>query len=186
MGKLLKPSSGAVLEEPRNLPARCFRHTRQARCRHVSDLPPDPLRLGRRRRIPAVGFFRATNKLHAVPPWRQEWIATRPSSGPSIWAVLLHRTVVRSGLQRHRKVSCLRMVIELPATATPPHCASARASLLSKPSRCHRAIRVPAHHRPRTGAISTESRLHTVSPLHVLAITHHTKEQASTASQSPP
>ena len=86
MGKLPKPSSGAVLEEPRNLPARCFRHTRQARCRHVSDLPPDPLRLGRRRRIPVVGFSRATNKLHAIPPWRQECIATRPSSGPSIWA----------------------------------------------------------------------------------------------------
>ena len=95
---------------------------------------------------------------------------------------LLHRTVVRSGLQRHRKVSRLRMVIELPATATPPHSASACASLLSKPSRCHRAIRVPTHHRPRIGAISTELRLHTVSPLHVLAITHHTKEQASTAS----
>ena len=186
MGKLPKPSSGAVLEEPRNLPARCFQHTRQARCRHVSDLPPDPLRLGRRRRILAVGFSQATNKLHAVPPWRQEWIATQPSSGPSIWAALLHRTVVQSGLQRHRKVSRLRMVVELPATATPPHGPSARASLLSKPSRCHRAIRVPAHHRPRTGAISTESRLHIVSPLHVLAITHHTKEQASTASQSPP
>ena len=110
----------------------------------------------------------------------------RPSSGLSIWAALLHRTVVRSGLQCHHKVSHLRMVVELPATATPPHGASARASLLSKLSRCHRAIRVPAHHRPRTGAISTESRLHTVSPLHVLAITHHTKEQASTASQSPP
>ena len=115
------------------------------------------LRLGRRRRIPAVGFSRATNKLHAVPPWRQEWIATRPSSGPRIWAALLHRMVVRSGLQRHRKVSCLRMVVELPATTTPPHSPSARTSLLSKPSRCHRAIRVPAHHRPRTGAISTES-----------------------------
>ena len=134
------------------------------------------LRLGRRRRIPAVGFSRATNKLHAVSPWRQEWIATRPSSGPSIWAALLHRTVIRSGLQRHRKVSRLRMVVELPATATPPHGASARASLLSKPSRCHRAVHVPARHRPRTGAISTESRLYTVSPLHVLAITHHTKE----------
>src|SRR6185312_16081192 len=105
------------------------------------------------------------------------------SSGPSIWAALLHRTVVRSGLQCHRKVSRLRMVVELPATTTPPHGASARASLLSKPSRCHRAIRVPAHHRPRTSIISTESQLHTVSPLHVLTITHHTKEQASTASQ---
>ena len=77
---------GAVLEGPPNLPARCFWHTRQARCRHVSDLPPDPLRLGRRRRIPAVGFSRATNKLHAVPPWRQEWIARGPAvaqaSGP--------------------------------------------------------------------------------------------------------
>ena len=186
MGKLPKPSSGAVLEEPRNLSARCFRHTRQARCRHVSDLPLDPLRLGRRRRIPAVGFSRATNKLHARLPWRQEWIATRPSSGPSIWAALLHRTVVQSGLQRHRKVSRLRMVIELPTTATPSHGASARASLLSKPSRCHRAIHVPAHHRSRTSAISIELRLHTVSPLHVLTITHHTKEQASTASQSPP
>ena len=180
MGKLPKPSSGAVLEEPRNLPARCFRAH-----------PPSPMTP--RVRPPAensstwptsthlaVGFSRGTNKLHAVPPWRQEWIASRPSSGPSIWAALLHRTVIRSGLQRHR------MVVELPATATPPHGASARASLLSKPSRCHRAICVPAHHRPRTGAISTESRLHTVSPLHVLAITHHTKEQASTASQSPP
>ena len=132
MGKLPKPSSGAVLEEPRNLPARCFWHTRQARCRHVSDLPPDPLRLGRRRRIPAVGFSRATNKLHAVPPWRQEWIATRPSSGPSIWAALLHRTVVRSGLQRHRKVSRLRMAVELPATATPPHGVSARATTTTR------------------------------------------------------
>src|SRR6185312_14712205 len=106
------------------------------------------------------------------------------SSGPSIWAALLHRTVVRSGLQCHRKVSRLRMVVELPATVTLPHGESARASLLSKPSCCHRAVRVPAHHRPRTGAISTESRLHTVSPLHVLAITHHTKKLASTASQS--
>ena len=42
---------------------------------------------------------------------------------------------------------------------------------------------LPAHHRPRTSAISTESRLHAVSPLYVLAITHYTKEQASTASQ---
>ena len=150
---------GAVLEHPPNLPARCFRHTRQAQCRHVSDLPPEPSPTWPSRRILAVGFSRATNKLHAIPPWLQEWIATRPSSGPSIWAALHHRTVVRSGLQCHRKVSCLRMVVELPATAMPPHGPSARASLLSKPSRCHRAIGVPAHHRPRTGAISTESRL---------------------------
>ena len=109
-----------------------------------------------------------------------------PMPPPLTPVVLLHLTVVRSGLQRHCKVSLHRVVVELPAMAMPPHGASARASLLSKPSRCHRAIRVPAHHRPRTGAISTESRLHTVSPLHVLAITHHTKEQASTASQSPP
>ena len=33
---------GAVLEDPPNLPVRCFRHTRQAQCRHVSDLPPEP------------------------------------------------------------------------------------------------------------------------------------------------
>src|SRR6185295_5798056 len=39
--KLPKPSSGAVLEEPPNLPTRSFRYTRQARCRHVSDLPPE-------------------------------------------------------------------------------------------------------------------------------------------------
>ena len=35
---------------------------------------------GRRRCIPAVGFSRATNKLHAILPWRQEWITTRPFS----------------------------------------------------------------------------------------------------------
>ena len=186
MGKLPKPSSGAVLEEPPNLPARCFRHTRQARCHHVSDLPPEHSPSWPTSTHPSHWFSRATNKLHADPPWRQEWITTRPSSGPSIWAVLLHRMVVRSGLQRHHKVSRLHMVVELPATAMPPHGASARTSLLSKLSHCHCAIRVPAHHRPRTGAISTESRLHTVSPLHVLAITHHTKEQASTTSQMVP
>src|SRR6185295_5798054 len=105
-----------------------FWRNRQTFPREVSGTPAKPdvamcptshqntLRLGRRRRIPAVGFSRATNKIHAVPPWHQEWITTRPSSGPSIWAVLLHRTVVRSGLQRHRKVFRLRMVIELPAT----------------------------------------------------------------------
>ena len=148
-----------------------FWRNRQTFPRDVSGTPAKPdvatcptsrqntLRLGRRRRILAIGFSRATNKLPAVPPWSQEWIATRPSSGPSIWAVLLHRMVVRSGLQRHRKVSHLRMVVELPATAMSPHGASARASLLSKPSRSHRAICVPAHHRPRTGAISIESRL---------------------------
>jgi len=198
LGKLPKPSSGRFWRNRETFPrdvsgtpakpdvATCptCRWNRSALIIH--DAIAISLRLGRRRRIPAVGFSRATNKLHADPPWRQEWITMRPSSGPSIWAALLHRTVVRSGLQCHRKVSLLRMVVELTATATPPHGASARASLLSKPSRCHRAIRVPAHHRPRTGAISTESRLHTVSPLHVLAITHHTKEQASTASQSPP
>src|SRR6185503_16704073 len=186
LGKLPKQSSGAVLEEPPNLPARCFRHTRQARCRHMSDLPPEHSPTWPTSTHPSRWFSRATNKLHADPPWRQEWITTRPSNGPSIWAVLLRRTVVRSGLQHHRKVSRLRMVVELPAMATPPHGASARVLLLSKPSRYHRAIRVPAHHRPRTDAISTESRLHTVSPLHVLAITHHTKEQASTASQMVP
>ena len=44
------------MEDPPNLPVRCFRHTRQAQCRHVSDLPPKPLRLGRRRRIPPLVF----------------------------------------------------------------------------------------------------------------------------------
>ena len=33
-----------------------------------------------------------------------------------------------------------------PATATPPHGTSAHTTLLSKPTRCHRAIRIPAHH----------------------------------------
>ena len=182
MGKLPKPSSGAVLEEPRNLPARCFRaHPPSPMTPRVRP-PAETSSTWPTSTHPAVGFSRGTNKLHAVPPWRQEWIASRPSSGPSIWAALLHRTVVRLGLQRHRKVSRLRMVVELPATATPPHGPSTRASLLSKPSCCHRAIRVPAHHIPRTSALSIESRLHTVSPLHVLAITHHTMEQASTAS----
>ena len=160
MGKLPKPSSGR------------FWRNRQTFLRDVSGTPAKPdvatcptsrqntLRLGRRRRILAIGFSRATNKLHAVPPWRQEWIAMRPSSGLSIWAALLHRTVVRSGLQCHHKVSRLRMVVALPATATPLHGASARALLLSKPSHCHRAICVHAHHRPRTSTISTESRLH--------------------------
>ena len=158
---LLESSRGQFWENCRKRVRGRFWRNRQTFPRDVSGTPAKPdvatcptshqntLRLGRRRRILAIGFSRATNKLHAVPPWHQEWIATRPSSGPSIWAVLHHRMVVRSGLQCHRKVSCLRMVVELPATATPPHGPSARASLLSKPSRCHHAIRVPAHHRPR-------------------------------------
>ena len=162
------------MEEPPNLPARCFRHTRQARCRHVSDLPPEHSPTWPTSTHPSRWFF---------PSYQQT--PCRPALAPGVDhnAALLHRTVVRSGLQRHHKVSRLCMVIELPAMVMPPHGASARASLLCKPSRCHRTIHVPAHHRPRTGAISTESRLNIVSPLHVLAITHYTKEQASTTSQ---
>ena len=146
---LLESSRGQFWENCRNRVRGRFWRNRQTFLRDVSGTPAKPdvttcptsrrspsafvipdaiaisLRLGRRRRIPAVGFSRATNKLHAVPPWRQEWITARPSCGPSIWAALLHRTVVRSGLQRHRKVSRLRMVVKLPATATPPHGPSA-------------------------------------------------------------
>ena len=100
--------------EPRTLPARCFRaHPPSPMTPRVRP-PAETSSTWPTSTHPAVGFSRGTNKLHAVPPWRQEWIATRPSSGPSIWAVLLHCTVIRSGLQRHRKVSRLRMVVELP------------------------------------------------------------------------
>ena len=118
---LLESSRGQFWENCRNRVRGRFWRNRQTFPRDVSSTPAKPdvatcptshqntLRLGRLRRIPAVGFSRATNKLHVVPPWPQEWIPTQPSSGPSIWAILLHRTVVRSGLQCHHKVSRLRM-----------------------------------------------------------------------------
>ena len=143
----------------------------------MSDLPPEHSPTWPTSTHPSRWFF---------PSYQQTPCRPTLALGVDHNAALLHRTVVRSGLQRHRKVSRLCMVVELPAMATPPHGASACASLLSKPSCYRRAIHVPAHYRPRTGAISTESRLHTVSPLHVLAITHHTKEQASTTSQMVP
>ena len=121
------------MEEPRNLPARCFQAHPPSPMTPRFRPPAETSSTWPTSTHPAVGFSRGTNKLHAVPPWSQEWIATRPCSGPSIWAVLLHRMVVQSGLQHHRKVSRLHMVVELPATAMPPHGASARASLLSKP-----------------------------------------------------
>src|SRR6185312_13727722 len=89
---LLESSRGQFWENCRNQVRGRFWRNRQTFPRDVSGTPAKPdvatcptshqntLRLGRRRRIPAVGFSRATNKLHAVPPWRQEWITTRPFS----------------------------------------------------------------------------------------------------------
>ena len=98
----------------------------------------------------------------------------RPSSGPSIWAALLH---ARSSGQASN------------ATARSP--ASAWSSS-SQPSQCRRMVPRHAPHSspnhlaataPSVYLHTTESRPNIVSPLHVLAITHYTKEQASTASQ---
>ena len=93
-----------------------------ARCHDAISVPP---RLGRvDASRPLVLNELPTNSAPLLPR-SQEWIATRPSSGPCIWAALLHRTVARSGLQRHREVYRLRIVVELPATAMPLHGAHA-------------------------------------------------------------
>ena len=131
---LLESSRGQFWENCRNRVRGGFGGTAKPSCAMFPAHPPSPMSprvrppagtlapssSRRHRHVPSTWptsthpshwFSRATNKLHADPPWRQEWITTRPSSGPSIWAALLHRTVVRSGLQCHRKVSRLRMVV---------------------------------------------------------------------------
>ena len=85
------------------------------------------LRLGRHRRIPAVGFSRATNKLHAVPPWRQEWITTRPfstarSSGRASNATA--RSLASAWSSNSLPWQCRRMVHQHVTRSCPNHLAT--------------------------------------------------------------
>ena len=121
---------GAVLEEPRNLPARCFRaHPPSPMSPRVRP-PAGPSPTWPTSTHPSRWFFPSYQQTPRRPALAPGMDRNAAQQWPSIWAALLHRTVVRSGLQRHRKVSRLRMVVELPATATPPHGASASATLL--------------------------------------------------------